>query len=86
MFYTYIIWNETHQKYYVGYTHNLTARERQHNDPSNTFSKYTKKFSGKWTIIYSEEHDSQKIAMQRERELKSGKGREWIKCHILPGC
>ncbi len=84
MFYVYIIWNPKHARYYIGQTEDLEKRLRQHNDPSNDMSKFTKKFDGGWQLIYSEEHSSRAAAMKREKELKSGKGREWIKKQILP--
>ncbi|MEB2782968.1 hypothetical protein U3A58_21495 [Algoriphagus sp. C2-6-M1] len=37
-----------------------------------------------WIVIYVEFFQLKKDAMKREKELKSGKGREWLKQNILP--
>jgi putative endonuclease len=45
--------------------------------------RYTYKQKGPWRLIYSEEHATRSEAMKREKFLKSGQGREWIKDNIL---
>jgi predicted GIY-YIG superfamily endonuclease len=45
--------------------------------------RYTHKQKGSWHLIYSEELATRSEAMQREKFLKSGQGREWIKDNIL---
>jgi|TARA_Y100000592_G_scaffold98002_1_gene170012 putative endonuclease len=35
-------------------------------------------------VVYVEFFDSKKDALKREKELKSGKGREWVKNYVLP--
>ena len=60
---------------YIGQTDNLARRLSQHQKGQ---SKYTKRDSG-WRLIYSEEYQTRAEAMQREKWLKSGIGREWLK-------
>jgi hypothetical protein len=36
-------------------------------------------------LVYTKEYDNKKEAMEREKFLKSGKGREYIYSKILPG-
>jgi predicted GIY-YIG superfamily endonuclease len=36
-------------------------------------------------MIYSEQYATRSEAMKRERFLKSGQGREWIKQNLLTG-
>jgi len=39
-----------------------------------------------WLLVYSEIYATRAEAMQRERWLKSGVGRQWLKAHLLnPG-
>ena len=45
--------------------------------------RYTYKQKGPWRLIYSEEQSTRGEAMEREKFLKSGQGRDWIKANIL---
>jgi putative endonuclease len=47
-------------------------------------SKSTKKYLP-WEIIYYEEFERRSEAMRREKELKSHKGREFIREFVLNG-
>ena len=77
-FYAYIIRNPDGRTY-TGQTNDPVRRLEQHNDPDHHGSLYTKRYRGPWTLIHKEEFSTRSEAMKRERELKSGKGREWIK-------
>jgi len=84
LFWVYVIWNAGHQRYYVGQTADLEARLLQHNDPDNDLSKFTKRFPGNWVLIHSERFSSRSEVMKRERSLKGGQGRQWIRETLLP--
>ncbi|NNM30091.1 MAG: GIY-YIG nuclease family protein [Akkermansiaceae bacterium] len=84
-FWVYVVWNARHQKYYVGQTGDLESRVAQHNDPGNDFSKFTKRFPGEWELLHAEEFPTRADALKRERSLKGGQGRDWIKKTVLPG-
>ncbi|MEM0897223.1 MAG: GIY-YIG nuclease family protein [Verrucomicrobiota bacterium] len=84
MYWVYVIWNARHSKYYVGQTEDLGKRLRQRNDAENTLSRYTKRFDGGWMVIHKEEFAARAEAIRRERELKTGKGRDWLKANVLP--
>jgi putative endonuclease len=71
-------------KLYIGQTRDLPFRLHQHNDPAHTLTKTTKRFRGPWTIVHSETFLSRSAALAREKALKSGQGRLWLK-HLL-GC
>jgi putative endonuclease len=73
-------------KTYVGQTNDLERRVTQHNDPHHKGTLHTKRHKGPWTLIHSEEYKSRGEAICRERELKTGKGRDWIKRELLDGC
>lgn len=82
MYYVYAIYNAFARKFYIGQTQDLLERLRLHNDKS--FKGFTSRFNGKWSIIFSEKCKSRKDALVREKQLKSYRGREFIKNHI-PG-
>ncbi len=84
-FFTYVLLNPRGE-IYVGQTADLERRLAQHNDPDNRLTLHTKRRAGPWRLIHSEEFSSRSAAMRREKELKSGKGREWIRRRLLAGC
>ena len=74
MFYTYILYSHSKDKYYVGYTHDLNLRLERHN---NGWSKST--ISGiPWKLVYYEEFETKSNAMKREYEIKRKKSRKYI--------
>ena len=82
MFTVYAIYNKQAKKYYVGQTEDLQRRLLQHNE--HTFKGYTSSFLGRWELIYQESVATRSEALKREKQLKSGNGRKFIKLHI-PG-
>jgi len=68
-------------KYYVGQTENVDRRLNQHNN--HTFKTYTSRFPGEWKLIHQESVATRSEALKREKGLKSGNGREFIKT-IIP--
>lgn len=81
MFVVYAIFNKDNKKIYIGQTENLEERLKLHNN--RTFkSSYTSRFSGDWILIYKEGFKNRKEALIREKQLKSYRGREYIKQHI----
>jgi putative endonuclease len=81
MFSVYVIYNKIAGKYYVGQTINIDERIKQHNN--HTFKSYTSRFPGKWELIHLESLPTRSEALKREKGLKSGGGREYIKS-IIP--
>jgi len=81
MLYVYIIYNKMANKYYVGQTENVDRRLDQHNN--HTFKTYTSRFPGEWKLIHQESVATRSEALKREKGLKSGNGREFIKT-IIP--
>ncbi|MCH7883216.1 hypothetical protein IIA95_02275 [Patescibacteria group bacterium] len=47
-------------------------------------NSYTARFGGEWTLIYSEQCSTRGEVLMREKQLKSYRGREFVKQHI-PG-
>ena len=82
MFYVYVIWNKKHDKIYIGQTKDLRQRLYLHN--TKTFKRsYTSRFSGMWELVYKEEFQTRKEAIKREKQLKSFRGRQYIKNVII---
>ena len=81
MYYIYAIYNPAHDKIYIGQTKNLKERMRLHN--KHILKGYTSRFDGKWILVYQEECVTRSAALTREKQLKSFKGREFIK-KIIP--
>jgi len=84
-FFVYVLLNPE-GKTYVGQTADLERRLAQHNDADCRLTLHTKRHAGPWRLLHFEEFPSRSAAMCRERELKSGKGREWIRQVLLRGC
>jgi putative endonuclease len=76
MFFVYIIYSEKVCKKYIGQTEDLVLRLDQHN--SNYFQSYTNN-KGPWKLIHLETYSTRSEAVLREKYLKSGAGRDWIK-------
>lgn len=77
-FYVYVVHSIISNKTYIGQTDDLSKRIRQHNDPANTFSLFTKRYKGPWRLIHSEEFRSRAEAVARENYFKSGSGRRYL--------
>ena len=75
-FVVYILFSEDYGKTYVGFTSNLIERFKSHNYLSK--KGYTLKFRP-WQVLYVEFFTTKSQALKREKLLKSGKGREFIK-------
>ena len=79
MFTVYALFSKTFDKIYIGYTSDLSARFLSHNKLSK--KGWTVKFRP-WEIIYTEKFESKSEAMKREKQLKTAKGREFIRLQI----
>ena len=71
---------------YTGQTADLARRLREHNDPEFKGTLHTKRRPGPWRLVYEEHLPTRSAAMHRERELKSSRGREWIRQRLAGGC
>jgi putative endonuclease len=82
MFYVYIIYNTSADKIYIGQTDNLGERLHSHNNKKG--NHFTSKFEGEWKLVYSEQVSTRSEALKREKQLKSSRGRAYVKQYI-PG-
>jgi putative endonuclease len=74
MFYVYIIYSKSINKFYVGSCQDLDQRI---NDHLNSRSKFTK-VAKDWILKYSEEFETRTEAVQREMKIKKMKSRTYI--------
>ncbi len=74
MFSVYILYSKKYNKIYIGYTSDLFQRMLSH----NFFSKkgYTYKYRP-WLLVYYEDYNDKKLAMRREKSLKTSRGRSF---------
>jgi len=80
MYTVYVIHNKVHDKIYIGQTKDLTERMRMHNE--HLLKGFTSRFSGEWFVVYREEVESRQQALIKEKQLKSFRGREFIRKFI----
>jgi putative endonuclease len=86
MFTVYVIENLSGKRY-TGSTANIVDRLKMHNDEDLSKSKFhrTTYKKGPWKVIFSKEFITRKDALDFERFLKTGKGREWLERVRLGG-
>ena len=75
MYYVYVLESEVDGRLYKGFTQDIELRVRQHNSCK---VRSTKGYVP-WKLVYQEAYASKEEAIQRERFLKSGVGREFLK-------
>lgn len=75
MFYTYVIKSKKSGYMYTGTTGDLRKRFNQHNDGKSTWTKSR----APWKLIYYEACLNEEDAKTREKYLKSGMGKRYIK-------
>jgi putative endonuclease len=80
MYTVYVLFSKKYNKIYIGYTSDLKSRLISHNEMSK--KGWTLKFRP-WILVYSETFEKKVEALSREKQLKFGKGREWIWSEII---
>jgi putative endonuclease len=74
MFYVYILKSSLKDRYYIGYSELPDRRLAEHNSGK---VKSTRNYRP-WVKVYVEEHETELLAIRREREIKSKKSRVYI--------
>jgi putative endonuclease len=74
MYFTYILFSEKLDKYYVGYSSDVQSRLKKHKQKHKGFSGQ----ANDWRIVYSESFATKSAAYAREREIKAWKSRSRI--------
>jgi putative endonuclease len=83
MFYVYIIQSQKDGRLYKGFTSNLEKRIKAHNQGEVKSTRNRRPFK----LVYQEEYESKKEALQREKFLKSLQGAKTLRntIKLLPG-
>jgi putative endonuclease len=74
MFYTYILYSESIDRYYVGSCADLATRLQRHNAGWSRSTKH----GVPWKLVYHEEYTTKSAAMKRECEIKRKKSRTYF--------
>jgi len=75
MYQTYVLYSEKFDRIYIGQTSNIELRLERHN---KGLVRSTKHYIP-WQLIHIEEYETRAETMKREKELKSHKGRDFIR-------
>jgi putative endonuclease len=75
VFYVYVLRSEADLSLYIGYTSDLKKRLTQHKKGAAAATSH----GGPWKLIYYEAYVEQADALGRERYLKSGGGRRFLR-------
>jgi putative endonuclease len=76
MFVSYALYSIKFDKLYIGYTNDLINRFHSHNSLAK--SGYTIRYRP-WEVIYVDFFETKEEAMKREKELKSSRGRAFLR-------
>ena len=82
MYWVYALYGRKLDRLYLGQTQDLEKRLAEHRQGA---SFYTRR-SEDWELIYREELPCRGQAMMRERELKSNRGRRFLREKLQGGC
>ncbi len=72
--YVYILYSQSKNKYYIGYSQNLEDRVAKHNTGATPSTKAGKP----WILVYKEEFIDKNTALRRELAIKKMKSRKYI--------
>ncbi|PWK20413.1 GIY-YIG nuclease family protein [Xanthomarina spongicola] len=78
MYCVYILYSDTYDKYYVGMSHNVQSRLKEHNRGK---TKSTKAYTP-WRVVHIEKFETRILARNREVYLKTAAGRKWRKSNL----
>ena len=74
MFFVYIIYSLSLDKYYVGYTTDIEKRLTEHNTGISVFTSKAMDWKVKWSKTFESRYD----AMNEEKRIKAKKNRKYI--------
>ena len=78
MHYVYVLRSSADNGFYIGYSANLQKRFAQHVGGDSLATSHR----GPWKLIYYEAYIEQANAIGRERYLKSGAGRRFLRVQL----
>jgi putative endonuclease len=71
LFHVYLLFSESKNRYYIGYSSNLEARLIRQNQKSKGFTGNT----NDWKVVYTEQYNTKEEAQKRELQIKSWKSK-----------
>jgi putative endonuclease len=74
----YVLRSESDSGFYIGFSTNLRVRLRQHQQGESFATSHR----GPWKLIYYEAYLNQEDALGREKFLKSGSGRRFLRAQL----
>jgi putative endonuclease len=74
----YVLRSQSNGWFYIGMTNNLNRRLREHNGGHNRSTKG----KGPFVLVHTETFATRAQARAREKKLKTGAGREWLKAQL----
>jgi len=74
--FVYVLYSDSFHRFYIGSSANPQKRLQSHNDPRN--KGWTRRYAP-WRLMYTEECINKHEALTREKYLKTGIGRDYIK-------
>ena len=78
MFYVYVLRSASDSGFYIGFSTNLRLRLKQHAEGKSLATAQR----GPWKLVYYEAYLNQADALGREKYLKSGAGRKFLKAQL----
>jgi putative endonuclease len=78
VFYVYVLRSESDSGFYIGFSTNLKRRLAEHMRGAS----FATKSRGPWKLIYYEAYTEREDAEGRERFLKSGAGRRFLRAQL----
>ncbi len=74
MYFVYILYSKTKDRYYVGQTDNIENRMEYHNSGESPYTS----IASDWVVVYTEEYETRTGARKLENEIKRKKSRKYI--------
>jgi putative endonuclease len=78
MFYVYVLQSDADDGLYIGFSTDLRRRLKEHQEGKSFATSYR----GPWRLIYYEAYLEEADALGREKYLKSGGGRRFLKAQL----
>ncbi|MCK4968596.1 MAG: GIY-YIG nuclease family protein [Candidatus Aenigmarchaeota archaeon] len=78
MYFVYVLYSKSIDKFYIGFTNNLKRRVSEHKSKN----VYTSKRMPGCKLVYYEASLFKKDAQRREKQLKTGFGRSYLRKRI----
>ena len=79
MFYVYVLRSESDSGFYIGFSTDLKRRLSEHIRGAS----FATKSRGPWKVIYYEAYTEREDAEGREKFLKSGAGRRFLRAQLV---